>query len=329
MPKLPSGRTFGVVTDHIFEPGTHLFACPEGDFWYLTPDPAIHTPPFTIDEQLVGDFAHAPCPSTVEGILSFIDVVEFIDDTTYFRTGMRLSQKERPASWTEDDWRDWTIWIESSPTQTFLQETLAKCRAQAEANTYSSGGVKVTLPPETAEQYAARSRAKRFLNEIYAIEPVFKDALARDDDELASEMFDRLVAVESEMRKSFEQRPHLVDDDWRAEGALRRVRREFDLAEKAFLRAIKIAPFDPRHWLDLAAVRGQAGKHQLSEAAARRALELDDPSSLPWANLSVALFNQDRFDEAKAAAAASLAIDPADWVALAVMQRLSEVRGTN
>lgn len=134
MPRLPSGRSFGVNRDHILEPGTRWFACPAGHFWYQTPDLAINAPPFHRDQTVLCDFVHAPVPASIEEMARYVDVIEILDGNAFYRTGMRLDCDVRPDGWTEADWDAWNAWRHSDRVATFLRESIERCRAQAEAN---------------------------------------------------------------------------------------------------------------------------------------------------------------------------------------------------
>ena len=72
MPTLPSGRAFALSMGHIIEPGTQMFTCPEGHYWFQQADRALNAPPYQPDQQVLCDFKHAPCPTTREEALRIL-----------------------------------------------------------------------------------------------------------------------------------------------------------------------------------------------------------------------------------------------------------------
>jgi hypothetical protein len=66
MPTLPSGKVLMLSRDTIVANDGTLFRCPDGYFWYQTPDLAFNTPPFQEGQSLTMDLAHAPVPATRE-----------------------------------------------------------------------------------------------------------------------------------------------------------------------------------------------------------------------------------------------------------------------
>jgi hypothetical protein len=110
MPLLPSGRLAGIIAWHIFEPGRPWFPCPDGHFWFETPDFAINAPPFERDQDVICSIVHAPVPQSPEEMARYIHIAEHDGDDSALLTGKRLDCTEPPLGWTEEDWTGFVEW---------------------------------------------------------------------------------------------------------------------------------------------------------------------------------------------------------------------------
>lgn len=322
MPVLPSGRRFGVSDAHILVPGTLWFECPEGHFWYQTPDLAINAPPFHPEQQVVCDVVHAPCPSTLEEAERFVAIIESIGEDHAVLTGMWLDQSTRPDGWTEEDWRVWCEWRRTPAVQEFVRNTLERCKAQAEANIGMRGPVRFTeevddRPEEIrARELSAARRAVSLIHEIQGIEADLRDPERYGSREALAELHERAGELHQEIRAMLDDPMHSsLPEAWHGLGMVSRLLGLHEEAERAFVEASRLAPFQPDVWLELTRIRSELGDEAGAEVAARRAVELDPDRSQPWANLSMILLKRGRFAESGEAVRRALEIDPEDHVA--------------
>ena len=141
MPTLPSGRVFAISKQHILPPGIVTFKCPEGHFWFQQLDREICPPPLEPDEEVLCDFVHAPCPSTREEALALLHVLERIGPgpADYHWKGYTLADPEALADLTPEDRAAWDAWVSEPKVAGFLDEVIAQCKMQAEANRGNPG----------------------------------------------------------------------------------------------------------------------------------------------------------------------------------------------
>lgn len=141
MPTLPSGRTLALAMNHILPPGLVGFRCPEGHYWFHQLDRKICPPPLTPGAEYLCDFAHAPCPTSHEEALAILRVLERAGPESgelYWR-GYIVSDPEALADLTPEDRAAWDAWVAAPERAAFLDATIARCAAQAEANRGSPG----------------------------------------------------------------------------------------------------------------------------------------------------------------------------------------------
>jgi tetratricopeptide (TPR) repeat protein len=262
----------------------------------------------------------------------YVDVVEVFSDEEVQLTGIRLDCTERPSDWSEEDWRAFEAWRrnEHAVIRSFLEKTLERCRAQAEANKSNSGGVVLEAgpSPSDARVHAARGRAVVFGREIVRLEAEIGTGFRPNEEEMAARIFTRLCEIERSLDALLDDPVTSCAEAWHAFGQASRLLKKPDAAERAFLEAVRMSPFSKVSWLELTRIRGERGDHAGSEAAARRAVELDEKSAPAWSNLAMSLLLLDRRDEARDAATRGLAIDEADPVALNVLRMIAERRGS-
>lgn len=332
MPQLPSGRLMAISRGHILEPGTRWFPCPDGHFWFQTPDLAINAPPYQRDQEILCDFVHAPVPRSVEEMTRYVDVVEVFSDDQVQLTGIRLDATERPSDWSEEDWHAFEEWRrnEQGTIRAFLERTLARCRAQAEANKSNSEGVvfEAGPSPSDARVHAARGRAVVFGRELVRLEAEIGAGFRPNEEEKAARIFTRLCEIERSLDALLDDPATCCAEGWHAFGQVSRLLKKPDAAERAFLEAVRLAPFSKVSWRELTRIRGERGDYAGSEVAARRAVELDGKSAPAWANLAMSLILLGRRDEARDAARRALAIDASDPVALRVLAGIAESGGS-
>lgn len=324
MPQLPSGRRMAVGRMHILKPGTQWFACPEGHFWYQTPDLAINAPPFQRDQTVICDVVHAPVPQSAEEMARYINIIEVFSDERIQLTGLRLDCAERPSDWSEADWVAFKDWRASDSIREFVEETIEQCRAQAESNRSSSGFVKLHQAPVARDRRkeAALGQIMQFGGELARFDGEIGDGFEEHEREKAARIFVRLCEIERSLDAMLDDPATCCAEGWHAFGMVSRLLKKPDAAERAFLESIRMAPFDQSCWLELTRIRGERGDFAGSEVAARRAVELDGKYAPAWSNLATALLLLDRRDEARDAASRGLSIDQADPVALQVLRML-------
>ena len=322
MPTLPSGRKFGITTSHILEPGTKWFECPEGHFWYQTPDLVLNAPPFQPEQQIICDFVHAPCPTTPAEAERFVQVVEMYGDSQSCLTGMTLDKTDAPHGWSEDDCEAWTAWRTSPEVIQYLERAIVMCRAQAEANKRNHGPVTLRVTSPTTDESttkasdAARERAVAIVRELLALEEQSDAARADDDTERLHAIYAQLKSLEQELDAMLDDPASSAAEAWHAQGTVCRILRGPDAAERAFLEAARLAPFALDPWLELTRVRGESGKLDLAEVAARRAVEVDGKDFRSWANLASVLVQAGKYEAAREPLCRALAINPNDRLSL-------------
>jgi hypothetical protein len=141
MPTLPSGRILALAKHHILPPGIVGFTCPEGHFWFHQLDRKICPPPLKPGEDFLCDFVHAPCPTTREEALAILRVLEreSPESDEYRWRGYVVADPEALADLTPEDRAAWDAWVAEPKTAAFLDEVIAQCREQAEANRGNPG----------------------------------------------------------------------------------------------------------------------------------------------------------------------------------------------
>jgi tetratricopeptide (TPR) repeat protein len=92
-------------------------------------------------------------------------------------------------------------------------------------------------------------------------------------------------------------------DDYLSQG-------NYDKAIAKFQSAIAIYPFDPGFWNNLALCLDKLDRPQEAEKASRHAIDLDPNDWHDWENLGNDLFDQNRFEDSKAAFLKCLKLNP-------------------
>ena len=329
MPTLPSGRVLALSMVHIIEPGTKMFTCPEGHYWFQQADRVLNAPPYQPDQQVLCDFKHAPCPTTREEALRILYLLERLrtDDNGYYWPGYTLADPEALADLTAEDRAAWDAWVASDRTVEFLDQVIATCTAQAEANKKSHGYmvIRERATDEQSHEVRARHIASKHGAEIVQIglrlERQLITARALHDESEGQRIFNRLEELLAEIDRVVDNPERTAPELWHARGIMTRLLRRPVEAERAFLEAARQAPFELSPWLELTRVRAEQGKLPLAEEAARKAVGINNQSAPAWANLAAVLMEMDSPQEALAAAEKALAIDPADVVARRVVER--------
>ncbi|WP_406857872.1 FecR domain-containing protein [Alsobacter sp. KACC 23698] len=92
-------------------------------------------------------------------------------------------------------------------------------------------------------------------------------------------------------------------------------------------RAAALAPGDAQVWNAIGLIQSARDAQRESEAAFRRAIEVDPDSPVAYANLAITLLDQSRVDEVAVLIDKALAVDPAFYVAYTAKGRLLLQRG--
>lgn len=318
MPVLPSGRKFGISINHILEPGTQWFPCPEGHFWYRTPDLALNAPPYHPEQDILCDIVHAPCPETVEEMERFVEVIEDLGADRTVLVGMTLDQSARPEGWSEEDCAAWNDWRRSPRTLEFLEMALVKCKRQAEANIGRGGPVAFTQvredePGGAAER--ARMAEMRGLTAIQILIELECEIAQLEDPSQTQPYVGRIEALYRDMSDLSDEPFSDVLPVWHAMGLALRMLGRLEEADRALMHAARLAPFETIVWLELTRVRGERGDFEGAETAARRSVQLSPERSPPWANLAMTLLQMKRHAESREAVDRALELDPEDHVA--------------
>lgn len=154
MPTLPSGRALALSKHHIMPAGVVTFRCPEGHFWFQQLDRKICPPPLKPDEEVLCDFVHAPCPATRAEALALLHVLERIGpgSADFHWKGYTVADPEALADLTPEDRAAWDAWVAEPKVEAFLDEVIAECREQAEANRGNPGSMVFRgRPPESSQ----------------------------------------------------------------------------------------------------------------------------------------------------------------------------------
>jgi tetratricopeptide (TPR) repeat protein len=314
---------------HIIEPGTQMFTCPEGHYWFQQADRALNAPPYQPDQQVLCDFKHAPCPTTREEALRILYLLERVrtDDNGYYWPGYTLADPEALADLTAEDRAAWDAWVATDRTGEFLDQVIATCKAQAEANQKSHGymAIRERATDEQSHEVRARHIASKHGAEIVQngllLERQLITARALHDESEGQRIFNRLEELLAEIDGVVDNPERTAPELWHARGIVTRLLLRPAEAERAFLEAARNAPFELSPWLELTRVRAEQGKLALAEEAARKAVGINKQSAPAWANLAAVLMEMDSPQDALTAAEKALAIDPADVVAQNVMKR--------
>jgi tetratricopeptide (TPR) repeat protein len=314
---------------HIIEPGTQMFTCPEGHYWFQKADRSINAPPYQPDQPVLCDFKHAPCPTTREEALGILYVLEAAhpDDEQLYWPGYTVAEPEALADLTAEDRAAWDAWVASDRTVEFLDQVIAKCKAQAEANKKSHGYMVIReratdeQSPEVLARHVASKHGAEMAQEGLLLEHQLMTKYALDNDSERRRIFNRLEELLEEIDTVVDDPAPTAPELWHARGIVTRLLLRPAEAERAFLEAARNAPFELSPWLELTRVRAEQGKLALAEEAARKAVGINNQSAPAWANLAAVLMEMDSPQDALAAAENALAIDPADVVAQNVMKR--------
>ena len=329
MPTLPSGRAFALSMGHIIEPGTQMFTCPEGHYWFQKADRAINAPPYQPDQPVLCDFKHAPCPTTRQEALGILYVLEAAhpDDEQLYWPGYTVAEPEALADLTAEDRAAWDAWVASDRTVEFLDQVIAKCKAQAEANKKSHGYMVIReratdeQSPAVLARHVASKHGAEMAQEGLLLEHQLMTKYALDNESERRRIFNRLEELLGEIDAVVDDPAPTAPEVWHARGIVTRLLLRPAEAERAFLEAARNAPFELSPWLELTRVRAEQGKLALAEEAARKAVGINNQSAPAWANLAAVLMEMDSPQDALAAAEKALAIDAGDVVAQNVMKR--------
>ena len=159
MPILPSGLQLALSRDAFFDHGGNWFDCPEGHFWYWAPDPDMGPPPFDPDTEILQVAQPAPVPETREEVKQYVRVLE-IKDGLYGWRGEWLSYFPKYMDLAEQDLAAWEAWLNRPETETFLDDTIAKCQRLADLSQNARGYAVVEGVGEVDERGVRRGHLK-------------------------------------------------------------------------------------------------------------------------------------------------------------------------
>ncbi len=325
MPQLPSGLKIAISRHAILEPNREFFRCPEGHFWYQTPDLVINRPPFPRGAQIVMDFVHAPVPASRDEVKQYIHVLVGGDDGRFHWEGQLLSEFPRPGQLDDADREAWERWLASDTQQQFLDETIEACRVQAEANRENEGWVKVVADDRRADQRAGtEGRFHRIAQRVAALEADANRARAAGNFDrslrINSELEQELASIR-ELRKSCRGGAALAH----TEGFVLRVLERFPEAEVAFREALRNNPYHSDSWLELTWCLARQGLLTEAEEAARRTVDVIPKSGAAWGNLAMTLISRRKREEAREALDTALGLDPGDEKNRAIDEHFDEL----
>ncbi len=139
MPELPSGLRLALSRKALFDHGGNWFDCPEGHFWYWTPDLDINPPPFEPDVEIIQDAKHASVPRNRVEVAKFIQVLEFSEGDQIFWRGEWLSTFPQFTSLNPADRTAWDACLDLDDTKAFLDDAISECQRLAKEGRTASG----------------------------------------------------------------------------------------------------------------------------------------------------------------------------------------------
>lgn len=140
MPILPSGLKLAISDRALFDHGGNWFQCPEGHFWYWTPDLKIMGPgPYQRNSEILQSAEHAPVPTSIEEVKKFVYVLECDENGDWGWEGEWLNEFPKFRKLSSEDAESWISWVESNDIQSYLLETIEKCKRLAELNSKACG----------------------------------------------------------------------------------------------------------------------------------------------------------------------------------------------
>ena len=308
MPTLPSGRQVAISSSPAHMPVTAQYACPEGHFWYWTPDLAINPPPYGPDQKdLAIQLVHAPVPESREEAARYVRVMYYEPDGSYYWPGEWLAEFKQPESWDDADWAAWQDWLGTPRVGEYLDRVIETCRAKSEGKPGAGQLALIEGSPTPKESEQERCLERRaYVIQGRVLDLAKRMRVARDNlddvvlDELERDMRSQAERLDTLLAESDEPNPGLWYLRSLAHGAFG----EWAQAERCCSRVLRRMPFASKAWIQLSIARGRQEKYVEAEEAARRALEITDAATPDaWLLLAAALGGQSRHGEARAAMA--------------------------
>lgn len=140
MPLLPSGLKLAISSDALFYHGGNWFRCPDGHFWYWTPDEKIMGKgPYPLGAEILQSAVHAPVPGSIEEVKQYLYVLECEDGDNWGWRGEWLDQFPRYRTLSLEDRKAWDEWVGGSSLRAYLEETIVECQELAKLNDIASG----------------------------------------------------------------------------------------------------------------------------------------------------------------------------------------------
>jgi hypothetical protein len=139
MPELPSGLTFYISRDALFDHGGNWFKCPDGHFWYWVAAPEMGAPPYALNGEVSLKAEHAPVPRSRDEMKKFIRVLQKRPDGMAAWGGEWLADFPRYTEMGERDLAAWRTWLAEDKVDRFLDEAIAECERLAEVSRHATG----------------------------------------------------------------------------------------------------------------------------------------------------------------------------------------------
>lgn len=114
---------------------------------------------------------------------------------------------------------------------------------------------------------------------------------------------------------------------WRALGSAQAHLGAFKEAANAFVEAVRVAPDDPRAWVDLATLYLLADRLAEARVCCEEARRRDPSTAAPWVGLALAALLEQKPDDAFALVQSATKLDPGDGFVRALLAHLLLVRG--
>ena len=148
MPQLPSGlkvylSSLAVVD---FQGRKDWFRCPEGHFWYLTPNLSVSPPPYRPQDEITLDFQSAPVPENRDEAMHFVHVLLEDPEFGIYWRGDWLPDFHETHPLSNEDRNFWLGWI--GQNDDFLDHLISSAREQSVAIRNVTGEYK-NIPRES------------------------------------------------------------------------------------------------------------------------------------------------------------------------------------
>ena len=139
MPQLPSGLEVIIANLAIvdLEGRQDWFCCPEGQFWFMTPNLTVSPPPYGPREEIQLDFLSAPVPNDYNEATEFVQVLIKDPVEGIFWRGDWLPDFHETYPLRGEDQKFWFGWLEEK--KDFLDHVISSAQMQSYKNRDLSG----------------------------------------------------------------------------------------------------------------------------------------------------------------------------------------------